>query len=885
MTELSALIDSAAMEFLGHIAGSADMGRDLRHQAQSAIAELNVLQREQRLRLAVVGEFSAGKSTFINALLQEPLLASDLEPTTAVATKITWGPAFQVLVHGEKSTELWGYDRKGPGLLRSASAESRSELLQADGQLSAAHRGRVSDFIRSTTTEAGDGSSGVKEVEICLPSSYLEGAIDIFDTPGFNPGLDGDAQRRHSAVTLKTVAQCHAAVFLIDGRNPLKATERKYLGEFRPYLGKTIFVVNKMDMLVDDEDDEEALDTEEYVRTELPERFGMDGDTPWIAFVSSVSDVDEGGERYVHNLQQLRSHLVWKLETDRAMLLSEQLVRRLTTLVADVNDRIQVIRSDGRRQLETLSRKLAVDPTAEVVALYQVAQGAYERALGSVLSDIEKTLKRERKRTVSYVMSELEPLENPSAIREWVESNLESTVTSRFTGQTQQEIQSLLTSVMRSSIREMTQSFESRFVDIKASPPAGTEHRRIQAIAHDISNASFGGSAVSSIARGEEQFKQGATAATAVGGAVLGAVLLGPFGLALGGHIGKALGGLFGPSLETIRGKLKSSLKKQLKATAAGVLSNASDALPWGDGTGPFAQLVDRTAKAHVRSYRHALEMQQRNIREQVTALEKRLVALGLATEEAQRIIKKTSAETTRLRHELAQHTPPSNPIRRFVVDECVVDKVEKYGFGAVLFGASEMCRTLARVRVHGDSTQSKRVDDVLRSLEMIPSLEMLLEGAGADELWCAETGLSPRLFELSDSDAEIFFPRGYREGAQISLLGVRHAGLQPSQLTDENLLTLVDSNSLAEVEARSKLWAPLLSPESSKALFARLEGARHLRNEVEKEIELRRAQVRHRRLALAATVVGVFIFILAVAGCIGVGLMVAQEVQAALAE
>jgi len=50
-----------------------------------------LLEVNRPLRLAVVGEFSSGKSTFINALLQKDLLPEGILPTTGVATYIQQG--------------------------------------------------------------------------------------------------------------------------------------------------------------------------------------------------------------------------------------------------------------------------------------------------------------------------------------------------------------------------------------------------------------------------------------------------------------------------------------------------------------------------------------------------------------------------------------------------------------------------------------------------------------------------------------------------------------------------------------------------------------------------------------------------------------------------
>ena len=45
---------------------------------------------DPEFRLAIVGDFSCGKSTFLNALIGEELLTTDTLPTTAIPTYIRW---------------------------------------------------------------------------------------------------------------------------------------------------------------------------------------------------------------------------------------------------------------------------------------------------------------------------------------------------------------------------------------------------------------------------------------------------------------------------------------------------------------------------------------------------------------------------------------------------------------------------------------------------------------------------------------------------------------------------------------------------------------------------------------------------------------------------
>src|SRR6185312_8625251 len=54
--------------------------------------EALAVERERPLRVAVVGEFNAGKSTFLNALLGEDVAPTGVLPTTATLHWVAWAP-------------------------------------------------------------------------------------------------------------------------------------------------------------------------------------------------------------------------------------------------------------------------------------------------------------------------------------------------------------------------------------------------------------------------------------------------------------------------------------------------------------------------------------------------------------------------------------------------------------------------------------------------------------------------------------------------------------------------------------------------------------------------------------------------------------------------
>lgn len=129
--------------------------------AARILAECDLIEtrmNDDRLKMAVVGEFSSGKSSFINALLREELLETDvLQGTTVLSVMIYYSDAREITVieNGIRGRTVY---------------ENADEF-----------RGRVRQLNRDT----GEGSKTM-HVEIGLPSEFLKRGICIIDTPGTN---------------------------------------------------------------------------------------------------------------------------------------------------------------------------------------------------------------------------------------------------------------------------------------------------------------------------------------------------------------------------------------------------------------------------------------------------------------------------------------------------------------------------------------------------------------------------------------------------------------------------------------------------------------------------------------------------------------------------
>ena len=130
------------------------------------IASFKSRLNDDELRIAVVGEFSSGKSTFINALIGKDILKHATTETTAVITRI---------VNVDKNSSLC-YTGK-------VIFKDRTEKVLKD-------LNSIKEYT-STFSSTCDVVKEINAVEIYVPLLNTKRNIVIIDTPGLNGIADG----------------------------------------------------------------------------------------------------------------------------------------------------------------------------------------------------------------------------------------------------------------------------------------------------------------------------------------------------------------------------------------------------------------------------------------------------------------------------------------------------------------------------------------------------------------------------------------------------------------------------------------------------------------------------------------------------------------------
>ena len=76
----------------------------------SDINEVVEYLKKECIRVSVFGEFSCGKTTFLNALINENILTTAYAPTTAVPTRITYSNLFNITVKMNSGKTIYLYN-------------------------------------------------------------------------------------------------------------------------------------------------------------------------------------------------------------------------------------------------------------------------------------------------------------------------------------------------------------------------------------------------------------------------------------------------------------------------------------------------------------------------------------------------------------------------------------------------------------------------------------------------------------------------------------------------------------------------------------------------------------------------------------------------------
>jgi GTP-binding protein EngB required for normal cell division len=192
------------MEALPQIRGILD-----KHQRPGSwLPSFERAAQEYVVRVPLLGGFSSGKSSLLNALIQERLLATNIDPETAIPAELGYGPSAQYIACQADGSRL--------PIAREAITSNQLDHLQSNGWL-----------------------------EVTLPAPALAPLphLRLVDMPGWSSG-----NARHSEAIDNYVSRslAYAVVVSVD-EGSLHETLRNSLGELQLHNKPVLAVISKSD--------------------------------------------------------------------------------------------------------------------------------------------------------------------------------------------------------------------------------------------------------------------------------------------------------------------------------------------------------------------------------------------------------------------------------------------------------------------------------------------------------------------------------------------------------------------------------------------------------------------------------------------------------------
>ena len=505
--------------------------RELKGQLQRILDK----QNDKQLNLSVIGEFTTGKSSFINALVREDLLsASIMQGTTQANTVIEQGEGYKIEVTYLNDVRM---EQEFP---------SYTELRE---------------FLKSVTTDP-EICPQVRQVRVSLPSKNLAKGIRIIDTPGTNA-----LEVWHEEVTQRALRELSdLSVILVDATKPVPESLCQFVeNNLSDIVQQCVFVVTKLDLVPQ----RERSQMMEYIRKKLRHVTG-ETDVVVLPYVSifvynpqNEFTVDpELLDLSLRSEEQLFTHTAnqrLKAQAKKLVSLTGQLYEQLTLQMDE-------IQTGYEKELELLQKSKQTDLSEFIGKETQQRQKNFQNA---IVDDCEKFYAKQEevgKNLLEVIDRRLKEKDSVKAIKEYIDYFLSidckdnSTKIINHTEVAYKQIRRLF-------IREMEtfqEHFEQLFtqLSILRIDFKNTAYHYPDDIKVDTANLTNVTSYISEAASQESKYKWGGS----FGGMVLGNIIAPGVGAVIGWFIGKSWGKKKGPALDEVRAQALDKLNQPIRS-------------------------------------------------------------------------------------------------------------------------------------------------------------------------------------------------------------------------------------------------------------------------------------------------------------------------------
>lgn len=498
-------------------------------------------QADSTLYVGVIGEASAGKSTFINAVLGIEFLKEDTcLGTTAASTILRHGAELSVTVrYLDGHSEV--IDAKQLGIKIGKKPNWTDRLLET--------------VHKYTAVESEACKIDCVEISLPIENELLESGVAIVDTPGIN-----SENVRHNEVTTRAIKEiCDIALILVPANVPLSACLSQYVKDnLFDVLGRCVLVMTQADKLREKERKAQL----KYIVSRLKSATGGNVAGSYATSAYYVLDREDYGKASGDEVTKYREEFYEMLRAVKADVVKGKSAAIMEKMLIFLNVSLVPLLREmiGDKKKEFIARKESLEKSQLVDIDKYISHEQEKRSKvfsGIVVKD-DKVIEEITKVQQSFLENmsgRIFGVEDRDGLKEVME---ESAIRSEL-NDLQDPFKAALRGLckpFRSKLASTMESFHADFAEAYKKLQSVSRKESLMSVSkvaeHDLSvNVSIDNF-------GEAMDSQlGADAMKSLGGAGAGAVI-GSFicpglGTVIGGVLGGVFGALFGKSLDTLK--------------------------------------------------------------------------------------------------------------------------------------------------------------------------------------------------------------------------------------------------------------------------------------------------------------------------------------------
>ena len=497
-------------------------------------------QNDKVLNISVIGEFSTGKSSFINALVGHELLAVNvLQGTTVAITIIEYGASYSLsLVNKNGNSTTTEY--KNINYLSSA--------------------------LQHYTTDPSYADS-ISHVRVTLPSDILKNGFRIIDTPGTN-----SLEQWHEEITRRAINDISdMSIILVDASRPMPET---LVGFVESTLGNNVkdclFVANKIDIIRS----RERNGMLQFIQKKINLEFDIEGAEilPFASvaltnlFSKDIVTIDDDSKQLTFDsLQSIFSFTAQK----RIKTQAKKLLLLIDNMYANLNANITHVAQQYQKELRTLEQSKQVDFRpfiAQQIALRQkrfitsaqekkrVTDMETDNLVNAAIANINSKIDSHTTSTLDGLSKYIKEGELTSDIK--VEgAQIANKTEKKFTQ---------IKPIFNRQLTEFQSDFEKEFTRLKVLPIKFNVTPREVNVTHNANSANIG--PVASLISDELSKENWAFGGGGAAGAAIGTAIMPGVGTAIGAFLGFVAGAFAAPDANEVKQRVKSKLNLPLRS-------------------------------------------------------------------------------------------------------------------------------------------------------------------------------------------------------------------------------------------------------------------------------------------------------------------------------